>query len=368
LSDPQRILIVRTSHLGDVVCALGVYHALRERWPAAELAWVVQPEFADLVRGLEGIRCVFRFGRKRGVAAWIRLCVDLRRFRADLAVDAQGNLKSAGATLCSGASRRVGLHPSNWRERAGAWVVNEHADAVPPERPHAIERTLELARRATGRGAGELDADGLRTDPELSAAETERGERLCDRWLPRDPAGASILHLAAPGDVRSWPVVCFRRTAELLAARGRGVLLLSGPGEDELGQTLRVDVGPRPGLRHWVGQTGLRDLAAFFTAAARRGARLVACDSGPMHLAAACGLPVTVLAGPQDAERTGPWHPPGSPTPHRVLRAADPPDCAPCLARSCTHPRGNVCMTEITPERVVDDLLRGERSGAARTA
>jgi ADP-heptose:LPS heptosyltransferase len=82
--------------------------------------------------------------------------------------------------------------------------------------------------------------------------------------------------------------------------------------------------------------------------------RFVGCDSGPMHVAWASGMPVVLLAGPQDELRTGPWPPGrnGSPS-HRVVRATPSPPCAPCLARVCHHPEGPVCMTRIDAADIV---------------
>ena len=85
-------------------------------------------------------------------------------------------------------------------------------------------------------------------------------------------------------------------------------LLDSGDGE-KLERTL-TDV---PSVRHWVGQTGVRELAGFFSALAELGGVLVGCDSAPAHLASACGLSVVVLSGPQDPRRTGPWPVPTEP-------------------------------------------------------
>ncbi len=347
---PRRILVVRPSHLGDVVSALPVFHALRAAAPEAEIGWVVQPEFGSLLAGLPGLDRVFPFGRRRGIGAWVRLRRELREFSADLAVDAQGNLKSAGAMLASGAPRRIGLARVDWRERMGALVVN---DAAPPARPgsHAVERMFSLARHAAG-ALGDDDSE-LRTDPGLTQAELARGEALARRHLPGNGRPAVIVHLAAPNDVRSWPVSHYRGLAELLLSRGRGVLLLSGPGERPIGVHLREAMGTRPGLRHWVGQHHLRETSAFFAASARRDARLVSCDSGPMHLAAACGMAVVALAGPQDPARTGPWPPTDRDgSPHTVVTSADPPECSPCLSRSCRHREGPVCMSELLPERV----------------
>ena len=98
-------------------------------------------------------------------------------------------------------------------------------------------------------------------------------------------------------------------------------------------------------VAHWIGQRGLRELAAVFTAAANAGSSFVSCDSGPLHLAVACGLRTVALAGPQDARRTGPY--PGSEIDHAVMRSERELECAPCLARHCQHPEGPVCMSDL---------------------
>src|SRR6185369_13377691 len=141
--------------------------------------------------------------------------------------------------------------------------------------------------------------------------------------------------------------------ARALAAE-RGALLLSGPAEEELGRTLARELAGEARLAHWVGQRGLRALAAVFAAAARRGLELVACDSGPMHLAAAHGLRVIALEGPQEAARTGPW----PRAAHAVVRSAHAPECAPCLARRCRHADGPVCMSGIGAADVLAALAR----------
>ena len=54
----ERVVLVRLSHLGDVVHALPVHHALRRALPAARLAWAVQPEFAGLLAFVPGLDVV----------------------------------------------------------------------------------------------------------------------------------------------------------------------------------------------------------------------------------------------------------------------------------------------------------------------
>ena len=137
----MRVVIVRLSHLGDVVQTLPLVHALRASVPDLELAWAVEPPFAELVAPLAQ---VFPFERHGGLKAWPRLARALRTFRPDLALDAQGNLKSAVATRASGAPRRVGFAPADWREPFHRLALTEHAPPAPG--PHLVERVWSLAR------------------------------------------------------------------------------------------------------------------------------------------------------------------------------------------------------------------------------
>lgn len=362
MDEPSSIALVRLSHLGDVVLALPLFHALRERFPRARLAWVVQSEFAGLVEGLEGLERVVRFERRGGARAWLALKSELASFAPQLAVDAQGNYKSALATLVSGAPRRVGVAPRDWRER-GAWLaMSEYAAPLPPEREHAMDRTRALVEHLCG-------ASELRRDPALRADELERGRRKLDE-LCGACAAPLIVQLSDERDVRAWPLEHALELARGAAALGWSVLLLSGPGEADAGRRAAEQLGQQPRIAHWIAQRGLRELAALFSAAAEREACYVGPDTGPTHLAAACGLRVVVLAGPQSHLRTGPW-PVAEPgargaSPHRVLRSPLALDCAPCFSRRCHRPDGPLCMRSIEPRAVLELARRATASTTTR--
>jgi heptosyltransferase-1 len=320
----------------------------------------VQREFAPLLEGLAGLELCLPFDRRGGAHALLELHARLGAFAPTLAVDAQGNLKSALVTLASGAPRRVGLARTDWREPLGALALTERAPRArtPGGVAHAMDRMLALARHLAP-GAP------VRTDPALTEVELERGRQQLSERAPQGTGDLVLVQVARAGDVRSWPQEHVERLARELVETGRRVLLLSGPEEQREGEAIARRVQPGPRLRHWVAQRGLRELAGCFAAAARAGARLVGCDSGPLHLAVACGLPVVALAGPQDPRRTGPWPLPAQQagveaavheSPHRVVRSPDPPACAPCLARTCAHPEGAVCMRGIAPAAVLAAL------------
>ena len=77
-------------------------------------------------------------------------------------------------------------------------------------------------------------------------------------------------------------------------------------------------------------------------------------DTGTMHMAAACGVPVLALFGPTDARRTGPYG-----KRHRVLQSPMPP-CHPCRQRVCRRKEGD-CLSALPVSEVVKaahDMLR----------
>lgn len=355
----MRVLIVRLSHLGDVVLALPLFHALRAAHADAEIGWAVQPEFAGLLDGLPGLERTFAFERRRGPGAWWRLRRELRAWRPDWSVDAQGNAKSAAVALVSGARRRTGLARLDWRERIASSTL--HDAAAPARGPHAMDRVAALVDHVAPM-APTPSGSRLRTDPGLTATERERGRALLREHVPPGTAGR-ILHLAPPGDVKAWPQESFGALARLLVDAGERVLVLSGPAEAAAGARLAAELPAHPRLAHWSDQRGLRPLAALLSAAAEEGMRLVGCDSGPAHLAAACGMGVDLLSGPQDPARTGPWSD-GAPR-HTALVRDDPPSCQPCRSRRCAHPQGPVCLLGLEPQQVAERLLAGARGASA---
>ena len=331
---------------------MGILHALHESYPAARIAWAVQPEFAGILRGVPGLERVIPFDRRGGFAAWLRMRREVRSFAPQWVVDAQGNWKSASVTLAAGARRRTGYARPDWREPAARFALNDPAPATPPELSHAIARVSTLVDHIA-RGATP------RFDLALTPAEIEHGRRRLERLVPGE-GRAILLHLSSPGDVRSWPIERWTRLALELRRRDARVVVLSGPAEEDAVREIEPRLPKQDGWAYWAGTKDLRELAGTFRAAVERGGVLVTCDSGPMHVAWASGLRVVVLEGPCSAARTGPWPERGAG--HVEVRAEAPPPCAPCFAKRCTHPSGTngspgslgpVCMADITTEQVV---------------
>jgi heptosyltransferase-2 len=162
------------------------------------------------------------------------------------------------------------------------------------------------------------------------------------RWLGLN-AGAEY------GPAKRWPKDRFIAAARAVEQRtGCGCLVFGGPGDvtvaDHISTQLQSSVS---GLRNLSGRTSLRELMALMSHC-----RVVLTnDTGPMHMAAALGVPVVVPFGSTSAELTGPGLP--GDTRHRLIRADAP--CSPCFRREC--PIDFRCMTGISIERVVDTVV-----------
>ena len=141
----KSILIIKPSSLGDVVHTLPAVAAIREANPEAEITWVINPEWAPLLRGNHDIDHVHIFprGEFRGLGAPRSLLPWLRKTRAlrpDAAVDFQGLLRSALIGRISGARDFFGLSDA----REGSRFFYKTIARV-DRRSHAVERYLKLA-------------------------------------------------------------------------------------------------------------------------------------------------------------------------------------------------------------------------------
>lgn len=294
--NPNHVLIIKMSSLGDVVQALPAATALRRRYPQARISWAVEGWIAPLLAGHPAIDRIVSFPVMRLPAEpsrwWRHFRSALRELRAepcDVAVDLQGLFKSAVVSLWSGARKRVGVQ----RLREGAWLVSR---AVPrgDERAHAVEEYLACAEA--------LGAPGRPVSFRLPVADAAAAsvDRLLS--LVRLPAHEPlvIVNPSASSTRKTWPVERWAHLVEELAPLGRVVLI----GTADQG-TRHAAIGARARRKPYdlTGRTTLPELVALLD----RSALHIAPDTGSAHIAAALGTPVIGIYGPMPPWRHAPW-------------------------------------------------------------
>jgi lipopolysaccharide heptosyltransferase I len=289
-----RILIVRTSAIGDVLHGLPVLCALRNRWPQAHLSWVVETRAAELLRGhaaLDELVVVPR-GWLRSPQAVFALRRQLRRLSPEVALDLQGLTKSAVAARLSGASRRIGFSAPDARELS-RWFYTEQ---VRSQATHVVDRCLELLRPLG------IDRPAVRFDLPTNQAAVGAARR----WQEQLRLGRrfATLNPGAGWPSKLWPAERYAAVAQHVGQVWglRSLVVWAGQVERTWAETIVAGSGghavPAP-------PTSLTELAAL----CRLAALFVGSDTGPLHLAAAVGTPCVGLFGPMPAERNGPYGP-----------------------------------------------------------
>lgn len=337
---PRRILIIKPSSLGDIVHALPILAALREKYPQAHIAWIVANSFASLLEGHPLLDEVIRFDRVRYGRMWRspsafvdfwRFVRDVRRKRFDWVIDLQGLIRSGLLSYFSGARRRIGF--ADARETA-SFYYNQRV-RPPHTAEHAVDRVIALGEEI-----------GLRMRPPQFPLAIRDVERTTVRGLVQDRSASNAPIVAViPGarwPSKLWLADRYAVVSRRLTESGFRCMLLGAPGERELANEIREKAGVE--FIDLVGRTTLRELAALLELS-----HAVVCqDSGPMHIAAALEKPIVAVFGPTNPKRTGPYAPTA-----RLPRV--PLECAPCYRRVCPlgHHR---CMTDLTADRVLDEF------------
>ncbi len=318
-----RVLLARLSAMGDVVQCLGATRALAVARPDLQLHFVVQERFLPLLEGEEYLATRIVFDRFGGLAAVWRLRRHLRRLRPDVALDLQGNWKSALVCWLSGARERIGADRRQRREPHSALLLTHRVSWDGPPHParmaEAVVRSLAPALEAAR--------------PRLIPTDAALRDAAADlRGLGLDPMRPfTVFVVTAPSDPRSWHLSAMRRQLEL---EDRPVVFLLGPDVEPDVLSSVLPTGVR-WIRHGTGQ--LSRLTALGQLVARAGGGVMGPDKGPTHVLCAAGARTQVLFGPTDPQCTAP---PGS----VVLRQRGGPACVPCRRTRCHHPEGPVCM------------------------
>jgi lipopolysaccharide heptosyltransferase I len=329
----RRILIVRLGAIGDVVNAQVLANAIKRADPTVRIGWAVHELSQPIVQGHPSVDRVHLWRRSARFAGWRDLIAEIRAEGYELAIDLQRIAKSAALARASGAPRMLGF--DRRRAKEGSWMLATERIAPADPGAHMVEQYLEFARH--------LGIEAPRAEFLFPADPSS--ERWAERWV-QDAGGPPILlNVGASRPSKQWPPGNFGELAR--AAReafGLPVALTGSPGDRAQAELAFARIPDRTGIHDLVGKTSLLELAALH----RRCAVLVACDTGPLHLAVANGAPIVALFGATDPRRTGPFR-----QQERVVRVAVP--CSPCHLKQCNQSR-HFCMEDLSVEQVLAKL------------
>ena len=336
----MKLLVRTTNWLGDAVMSIPALREIRGTFPEWEITLLARPWVADLYAREDFCDQILRYendGQHRGLPGKWKLAAQLRQASFDCAILLQNAFDAALVSWLARIPRRIGYS----RDARGPLLT----DAISlPRKCHlpAHERFyyLELLRRA-----GLIERIPECPDIRLSGAgraaesgweEWRRRKLPAKHWIGVSPG-------AAYGGAKRWLPDRFAEAATALAAElDADIAVFGSKAEAELCSQIAERAGPQ--AHNLAGTTSLAefiDLAATCTI-------YLTNDSGPMHMAAALGIPTVAVFGATDHIATGPVS-------RRASVVREPVDCSPCLLREC--PIDHRCMQRVAAATVVDAAL-----------
>ncbi|MDD2308836.1 MAG: lipopolysaccharide heptosyltransferase II [Desulfuromonadaceae bacterium] len=338
----KRILVLRYRFIGDTILTVPFMRNLRRAEPDAYIAWVVAPGTAAVVDGIPYVDELIYWdpvtihadstGTHKTFGDKVKFIRDLRARRFDKVYVLKRSFGSALIGYLSGARKRIGFATEGRSFLLTTTIPYRHDQ-------HEVQNFLDVLR-----------ADGIPvTDDYLEywtsrAEETAADELLAKKGVKRDEK-LVVLHPFSSITERGWHLDNFSVLAARLTELGYRPLVLGAPNDrvhfdtaaDRFGQN-SVDL---------VGKSSLRITMALL----KRCALFVGNDSGIMHLAAAAGIPLIAIFGPQSPVKFGPWSKRAT-----VIYSQFP--CSPCRQKFFTECKPSVrqrpaCIEAITVDQVV---------------
>ena len=322
----MRVLIIKTSALGDIVHALPVLDFLHKVAPGIEIDWIVEERFAEILSGNYLLSRLFTVDTKKWrknllyPSTWREISTlksQLAERHYDIAFDLQGNIKSGLIAKYSSCNRRYGFDEDAVRESANLRFTTNQVPLRKQDH-HVTDRSLRVVTIPFGKDYTGLP---LETDIVTSSADDQSAEIFLSTMLD------GLVFLFHPGT--TWKTKLWNEAGwiglgkELTELFTDATVIISWGGEDEkrVAEIIASGIGRHTKLLPQLSIKG-------FTAIIKKVDLMFGGDTGPIHIAAAVGTPTVSFYRATDGSRNGPRG-----DMHRILQSSL--SCTKCLQREC---------------------------------
>lgn len=367
---PKRILVIKLDHVGDVLLATPVFANLRQAYPNAELHALAgkwsrvilenQPAVDEVIEYNSPFFCRAGEQPTRLLEA-VQLYRRLRRQKYELVVELRGDWRIVCFALLRVAPTQIGRAAlqvanklgfprfSGTHETVRNLDVLKHAGIPTPVQTPTFPVTAENKKWAAdflaARGV-HAARRGTGTPRPAVEMQIHAAQRETDSHPTVEPLVA--IHPGSPVALKRWRPERYAKLADWLVAQKRAEIIFVGV-DAEMPIIAEIQALMQEKSANIAGKTSLIQLASILQLCQL----FIGNDSGPMHLAAAVGIPTIGLYGPGDPGRFGPV---GAQC--QTLRQM--PTCPPCLGTACRF-GGEGCMSEIQVADVLQAINLGDK-------
>ena len=347
---PQRVLLIATRRIGDVLLTTPLLHSLRLAWPDAAIDVLVFQNTEGVLHGNLDIHEIIAVPEHPGF--WRHLKLFLRLFRRyDLALSTLTGDKPTLYAWVAG-KRRIGLLSPERKQRWKRHLLSQSV-AFDNRDTHTVLMNLKLA-----------EALGIAPRYVVVATWTPQDAAQLAATLPFDVATQdfAVLHVYPKFAYKTWHAQGWVDLAQGLHVRGLRVLLTGSQDPDELAYVERICQQLPPDTINLAGRLSLSQSACLLS----RAKLYVGPDTVMTHIAAAVGAPTLALFGPSNPVKWGPW-PQGYALPQnpyrlhgtqrveQVILLQGSGDCVPCMGEGCERHIGSLsaCLQNLPSQTVL---------------
>ncbi|SCA63719.1 hypothetical protein SCG7109_AY_00020 [Chlamydiales bacterium SCGC AG-110-M15] len=268
LKDPEKILVVATLRLGDLLMTLPLYEALRKRYPKAHISVLTHPAFDPVFANVKNInQCIPYYGKGK---ALLRLLRKMRRYKFDLCINVcEGHLNSL--VYASGIPRRIGFQQKRaTRDRFYLTDALKHSGEFKGI-SHFFLKLLEP-----------LDIKTASAQPKLPRPSLKYP-------FPKGSAKYRIaIHAGTKEEMKIWPY--YSELINRLVHDFDSVQVILTGSKNEVHPV----IGNHEQVLDLIGKTTLTELMQLYASVEL----VIGNDTGPLHIARALGTPSITLFGP----------------------------------------------------------------------
>lgn len=284
----NKILIVRTDRIGDVILTTPAIRLIREFWPKAKIAVLVAPQTRDLLINNENIDEVLvddRKGANKGLFGYWKLISGLRKKKFDLAIIYHTKKRTNLTCVLAGIPVRLGYKNNKF----GFLLTEPLKDERPLGNKHESQYCIDVLK------ALNLDFSGFDgKNLEMQVSIKESSEKWVGAFLEKNILFASdkiiAIHPGASDSSKQWPLENFSGLIdELIKKYSCKIIIVGDISLKSISEKIVSLTGSK--VIDAVGFTSVSQLVSLLN----RCNLLVSNDSGPVHIAAALGVPVVSI-------------------------------------------------------------------------
>ncbi|MDD3534627.1 MAG: lipopolysaccharide heptosyltransferase II [Candidatus Cloacimonetes bacterium] len=334
----QRILIVQTAFLGDVILITPLIRATKSLYPEALIDALVIPAAAPLLQNNPHLNDILSFPKRQNpLFAFLKMRKELRNRRYDMVISPHSSARTHLLLYLAGIPLRVGFDRGSL-----PFLLNKKTPH--PRGIHKINKNLSLLKLLSPQ---EFE---MQTELFPSPQHYQKAEELLQ------PLKGKKLLAMAPGSVwatKCWSQEYYARLAQLLIEQGFGIVLIGGKDDQDKCAYIANELPPDSAI-NLAGSCSLLESAA----AINQCQAMICNDSGTLHLANAMQTKVFAFFGPT-VQRIGYY-----PFREGDIVFEQDLDCRPCSShgpQKCPLKHHN-CMRQTLPEaafkRIIQELTK----------